>query len=265
MRDVGEKVTGLAREQVDGAGVEGVGPGAGHRQAAGHRGGERSGREVVRGVRDLPVDQPVHTQPVGGGEGVVVAQRVLSQHGAVGHGVAGVGRRGPVVTQSAAGAGVVQGQEGRHGPVEGAGAVHEGEAGGGEARPALKGQLGPRRGGAAPQLAGRAADEHVVARRVEHPVVALARVVVVARYLHEALVEGQVVADGVLPALLVLAVVGEVLHDELIDAIERQALLGTLPDGHHDERVVAERRLLVLAVLLVALLAPLPEIGRAHV
>lgn len=139
MRDVGEKVTGLAREQVDGAGVEGVGPGAGHRQAAGHGGGERSGREVVRGVRDLPVDQPVHAQPVGGGEGVVVAQRVLSQHGAVGHGVAGVGRRGPVVTQSAAGARVVQGQEGRHGPVEGAGAVHEGEAGGGEPCPALKG------------------------------------------------------------------------------------------------------------------------------
>lgn len=74
MRDVGEKVTCLAREQVDGAGVEGVGPGAGHRQAAGHGGGERGGREVVCGVRDLPVDQPVHAQPVGGREGVVVAQ-----------------------------------------------------------------------------------------------------------------------------------------------------------------------------------------------
>ncbi|TKC37415.1 hypothetical protein EI555_010717 [Monodon monoceros] len=36
----------------------------------------------------------------------------------------------------------------------------------------------------------------------------------------------------------------EVLHDELVDAIEREPLLGALPDGHHDERVVAERRLL---------------------
>ena len=57
------------------------------------------------------------------------------------------------------------------------------------------------RAGAPAQLARRAADEHVVGRRVEHPVVALARVVVVPRHLHETLVQRQIVPDRVLPAL----------------------------------------------------------------
>ena len=34
--------------------------------------------------------------------------------------------------------------------------------------------------------------------------------------------------DGVLPALLVAAVVGKVLDDELVDAVEGEALLGAL-------------------------------------
>ena len=47
-------------------------------------------------------------------------------------------------------------------------------------------------------------------------------------HLDEALVEAEVVPDGVLPALLVAAVVREVLDDELVDAVEREALLGAL-------------------------------------
>ena len=48
------------------------------------------------------------------------------------------------------------------------------------------GEPAARGGGVpAPELAGRAADEDVVGRRVYHPVVALARVVVVPRNLEE--------------------------------------------------------------------------------
>ena len=43
--------------------------------------------------------------------------------------------------------------------------------------------------------------EHVVAVGVEAPVAALARLLVVPGHLHEALVEGEVVSDGVLPTL----------------------------------------------------------------
>ena len=47
-------------------------------------------------------------------------------------------------------------------------------------------------------------------------------------YLDKALVEAEVVPDGVLPALLVAPVVREVLDDELVDAVEGQALLRAL-------------------------------------
>ena len=39
-------------------------------------------------------------------------------------------------------------------------------------------------------------------------------------YLDETVVEAEVVAQGVLPALRVLPVVGEVVHDELVDVGE---------------------------------------------
>jgi len=100
------------------------------------------------------------------------------------------------------------------------------------------------RAGPSTQFARRAANEHVVSRRVQHPVVALAWIVVVARDFDEALVEAEVVSDGVLPALFVLAIVREVANDELVDAVERQSFVRAAADRHHDHGVVAVRRLL---------------------
>ena len=55
-------------------------------------------------------------------------------------------------------------------------------------------------------------------------------------YLDKALVEAEVVPDGVLPALLVAPVVREVLDDEFIDTVQGQALLrtlhGNIDNGH---------------------------------
>ena len=50
-------------------------------------------------------------------------------------------------------------------------------------------------------------------------------------------------SDGVLPTLFVVAVIGEVPHDELVDAVESQAFLRRRPDRHHDQRVVRICRL----------------------
>ena len=49
--------------------------------------------------------------------------------------------------------------------------------------------------------------KHVVAVWIQHPVAALAGLLVVTRYLDEALVQRQIMSDRVLPALLVLAIV----------------------------------------------------------
>ena len=49
--------------------------------------------------------------------------------------------------------------------------------------------------------------------------------------------------DAVLPALLVLAVEREALHDELVDAVERDAFVRLAHDRHGDEGDVAVRRL----------------------
>lgn len=121
-----------------------------------------------------------------------------------------------------------------------------------EANGALEGgqtAAGGGRGSAA-QLAGGAPDENVLAGRIQHPVVALTGVVVVAGHLDEALVETEIVADRILPALLVITVVGKVLHDELVDAVKGESFFGRLPDGHHDERVVAVGRFFVFLGLL---------------
>jgi len=82
----------------------------------------------------------------------------------------------------------------------------------GKARPGVH-------GASPPQLAGGATDEDVVARWVDHPVVALPRVVVVPRHLDEAFVETEVVPNGVLPTLLVVLVIRELHCNVLVDAI----------------------------------------------
>lgn len=77
--------------------------------------------------------------------------------------------------------------------------------------------------------------EHVARVGVQGPEGALAGLVGRAGHLEEAVVEGQRVADGVLPAL-VLPVEGEEVHDP-VDLAQRQHLLG-LAGGHGDERDV---------------------------
>lgn len=52
-------------------------------------------------------------------------------------------------------------------------------------------------------------------------------------------------ADGILPAATVLAVKGKVVHNVIVDLVQRQLLLGGAFDGHGDERDVGERRALV--------------------
>jgi len=94
-----------------------------------------------------------------------------------------------------------------------------------EGRPTDRRNATPRRrGGPSSQLTRCPPDEDIVGGGVEHPVVTLARVVVVPGYLDEALVEREVVTDRVLPALLVVSVVGEVTYDELIDPVQCEPL-----------------------------------------
>lgn len=85
--------------------------------------------------------------------------------------------------------------------------------------------------------------KHVLRGRVQRPVVALARIPRLPRDLDEAIVEGEVVSDGVLPGGELFSVVGELVADEVADAAQRQLLLRALQDGHGDEGDVGVRRL----------------------
>lgn len=49
--------------------------------------------------------------------------------------------------------------------------------------------------------------------------------------------------DRVLPALLVVLVVREIAHNELIYPIQGQPFLVTAANGHHNQSVITERRL----------------------
>lgn len=65
--------------------------------------------------------------------------------------------------------------------------------------------------------------EHVAAVGVQGPEGALSRLVRSSRDLDEAVVEAQVVSQAVLPSLGVLPVVGESLHDELVDVAQSRS------------------------------------------
>ena len=67
---------------------------------------------------------------------------------------------------------------------------------------------------------------------VERPVGALARPGGMPGHLDEAVVEAEVVSEGVLPPLGVVPVVGEPLHDELVNLGQRQHPLCRVVDGH---------------------------------
>lgn len=85
--------------------------------------------------------------------------------------------------------------------------------------------------------------EHVDGARVERPVVALARVARLPWHLDEAIVEAEVVSDGVLPGGELGLVVREPGHDEVTDLTQSHSLLVRLQDGHGDEGDVRVRRL----------------------
>ena len=76
---------------------------------------------------------------------------------------------------------------------------------------------------------------------MESPVGALARPVRPSRDLDKAVVETEVVPERVLPALSVFPVVGEVVHDELVDLGEGQHLLVTMVKRHSGECYVGVR------------------------
>lgn len=83
-------------------------------------------------------------------------------------------------------------------------------------------------------------------------ILAIARAHPISRYLHEAVVQAEIVPYAVLPALPVLPVVGEPVHDELVDPGERQPLLRRRVDRHRDQGDVGIRWLLVVRRGLVA-------------
>lgn len=100
----------------------------------------------------------------------------------------------------------------------------------------------------AAELAGGAADVHVAAVRVDHPIVALAGVVEAPRDLDETLIQRQVVPDAVLPRGRVHPVERELVHNVLVNAAEREPLLRALRNGHHDQSVVTVIGLFVFVV-----------------
>ncbi len=84
-----------------------------------------------------------------------------------------------------------------------------------------------------PQVA--AVLKHVARLGMQRPVAALARSLRTSRHLDKAVVEAQRVSDRVLPALLILAVVGKQVHDELVDLAERAHAVAVVLYGHGDE------------------------------
>lgn len=67
---------------------------------------------------------------------------------------------------------------------------------------------------------------------MEGPVGPLARPVRTPGDFDEAIIKAEVVSQRILPSLCVLAIVGEVIHDELVDVREGKHPLWGVPEGH---------------------------------
>lgn len=80
---------------------------------------------------------------------------------------------------------------------------------------------------------------------MEGPVRSLSWAVRTTRDFDETVVEAQIVSERVLPTLSVLPVVGEAVHDELVDVREGKHSLRGVIQRHGGERDVGIRWLLV--------------------
>lgn len=85
--------------------------------------------------------------------------------------------------------------------------------------------------------------EHVAAVGMKGPKGTFTWLVRRAWHLYEAVVERQRMSDAILPALLVLSVEREEIHDELVNLGERQHACRIVLDGHRDEGDVRVGRL----------------------
>lgn len=102
--------------------------------------------------------------------------------------------------------------------------------------------------------------EHLAGGRIQGPVASLSGCVILAvirarpipRYLHEAVVQAEIVPYTVLPALPVLPVVGKPVHDKLVDPGERQPSLRRRVDRHRDQGDIGIRWFLMMRRSLVA-------------
>ena len=92
--------------------------------------------------------------------------------------------------------------------------------------------------------------EHLRASRVELPEVSFPRRTVLARHFYEAVIQTQVVPDGVLPGRPALSVVGKLLGDVVAYLAQRKHLVGRLRNGHRDQSNVRVRRLDIVLVAL---------------
>ena len=86
--------------------------------------------------------------------------------------------------------------------------------------------------------------EHVLAIGRERPVIPLSRLSFFPRDFHKAIVQTQIMSNRILPPLLVVMVIWESVHNELVDAVQSDFLVGGVANRHRDQRDVGVRGLL---------------------
>ena len=92
--------------------------------------------------------------------------------------------------------------------------------------------------------------EHLLAFRIQRPIVAFARLSFLSRHFNKAIVQAQVVSDRVLPALAILVIVRKSLHDELINSVQSNSVIGRVFNSHGNQSYVGVGRFLGLAQMM---------------
>lgn len=87
--------------------------------------------------------------------------------------------------------------------------------------------------------------KHVSRIWMQSPKAPLAGLIRRARHLEKTIIEAERMSNGILPSLLILSVIGEQVHDELINFTKGQHFARGILDRHRDERNIGVGRLCV--------------------
>ena len=90
--------------------------------------------------------------------------------------------------------------------------------------------------------------KHIIELGIQCPKVSFSGFAFFSVHFEKTIVEGQIMADTVLPALFIVVIIGKLVHDELVDTVQGYLLVRHRPNCHCDQCYIRVWRFLVRTI-----------------